>query len=47
MTDKEREDLILVLQRILRLLEEERTRRQDIARRLVEALDNYATEASR
>lgn len=42
MTDKEREDLILVLQRILKLLEEQRVRQDALALRISEAFERYA-----
>lgn len=46
MTDAEREDLILVLQRILALLEEQRVKQDALVRQMSAAFDRYA-EATR
>lgn len=46
MTDAEREDLILVLRRILKLLEEQRVRQDALARQIGAAFDRFA-EATR
>ena len=46
MTDKERDELIQVLKRILTLIEDDRVKRQMMARRVMDALDNYAKETN-